>query len=461
MLRGTTSSPEQVPYQPIVEALRDGLPLLSAVDVVPIWLAAVAALVPELAMRRTDLPILPTIDAMRERSRLLEGLAAVIQGLSRQRPLLVVFEDLQWAGEATLLAFEYLARRVAACPALILATYRNEGGDGTRSVQQLRRKLQLENVAGHLSLGGLSSDAICDLARSLPTLAGDAEAIGAHVHAVCGGNPLFALELLRESAESGAREASSRFLQAMIEVRTSRVSQNARKIGEVASVIGSTFDADLLREISGLPEDAVLDGVSELLGRNLVREVGRVHFAFTFSHQLIASAIYDEIEPQRRAHWHRRVAVTIEQTLRRPGRNRRKSGVSLRQSRRKGESRGVLSRHGAAQLRYFRKPRSTCQRYPRARACSRFRTAARIAGSARTNSGSPGRSRCTTGRHRRTRGSRSGRRCAHGCPVEAGSVGARAGRTHGRISLLGRFCGPGARRERSRARSCGSPRYSA
>ncbi|HZZ64879.1 MAG TPA: AAA family ATPase [Candidatus Baltobacteraceae bacterium] len=312
VLRGTTSSPEQVPYQPIVEALRDALPLLTMVDVRPIWLAAVAALVPELALRRTDLPPLPALDAARERSRLLEGLAAVVQGLSRQRPLLVIFEDLQWAGEATLSALEYFARRVAAFPALVVATYRNEAGDAARTVQPLRRKLQLENVANHISLGGLTSAAICDLARSIAALGEDAEAIGAHVHAVSGGNPLFAVELLRESAESGVRETSSRFLRAMIEVRTSRVSENARKVGEVASVIGATFDADLLREISGLPEDAVLDGVSELLGRNLVREVGRVHFAFAFTHQLIASAIYQDIEPQRRSQWHRRVAAAIE-----------------------------------------------------------------------------------------------------------------------------------------------------
>ncbi len=312
VLRGTTSSPEQVPYQPVVEALRDALPLLAVADVRPVWLASVAALVPELALRRSDLPVLAVIDAARERSRLLESLAAVLQGLSRQRPLLLILEDLQWAGEATLTSFEYLARRVAAFPALILATYRNEGDDATRTVQPLRRKLQLENVADHVSLGGLSNEAVCNLARSLPELAGDAETVGAHVHAVSGGNPLFAVELLRESAESGIRETSSRFLQAMIAVRTNRVSQTAREIGEVASVIGATFDADLIREISGLPEDTVLDGVRELLGRNLVREVGRVHFAFAFSHHLVASAMYEQIEPARRPRWHRRVAVAIE-----------------------------------------------------------------------------------------------------------------------------------------------------
>jgi predicted ATPase len=301
-----------VPYQPIVEALRDALPLLGTADVRPIWLATVAAIVPELALRRSDLPALPAIDSARERSRLLEGLAAVVQGLAQKRPLLIVLEDLHWAGEATLSALEYLARRVAALPALILATYRNEGTEAAAGVQPLRRKLQLENLSGHLSLGGLSTDAVCNLAESIPTLAADAGNIGTHIHAVSGGNALFAIELLRESAETGVQQASSRILHTMIEARTSRASENARRIAEIASVVGATFDADLLHEISGLPEDAVLDALAELLGSNFVREIGRVHFAFAFSHQLIASTIYDEIEPSRRAQWHRRVAAAIE-----------------------------------------------------------------------------------------------------------------------------------------------------
>ena len=312
IVRGTTSSPEQVPYQPLVEALRDALPLLASIDVRPIWLAAVAAVVPELALRRTDLPALPAIDAARERARLFEGLAAVVQGLSHERPLLVVLEDLQWSGEATLLAIEYLARRAAALPVLIVATYRNEHGEVARAVQPLRRKLQLENLADHISLGALSSADVCELANSIPALAEDAEAIGTHVHAVSGGNPLFAVELLRESAETGMRDASSRFLQAMIEVRTRHASEKARKIAEIASVIGTAFDADVLHEVSGLPEDVVLDALGELLARNLVREVGRVHFAFAFSHQLIADTVYAGIDAQRLAQWHRRVAGTLE-----------------------------------------------------------------------------------------------------------------------------------------------------
>ena len=98
----------------------------------------------------------------------------------------------------------------------------------------------------------------------------------------------------------------------MIAARTARMGEPARKVAEIASVAGASVDVDLLREVSGLPEDVVLDAVSELLERRLLREVGRVRFAFVFGHQLIASAIYEEVEEQRRMQLHRRTALAIE-----------------------------------------------------------------------------------------------------------------------------------------------------
>ncbi|MBV9972054.1 MAG: tetratricopeptide repeat protein, partial [Candidatus Eremiobacteraeota bacterium] len=226
--------------------------------------------------------------------------------------MLVVFEDLQWAGEATSASLEYLARRLRSTPALLLATYRDEEDAITRTVQPLRRKLQLENVAHHISLGGLSIEAVCDLARNVPVLAPSADAVGLRAHAVSGGNPLFAAELLRESAESGIHDVSSRFLQAIIESRTARISETARKVAHAASVIGATFDSEVLRDVTALPEHAVSEGIAELVARNFVRQIGSVNFAFAFAHELIASTIYERIDASNRIEWHRRVAEAIE-----------------------------------------------------------------------------------------------------------------------------------------------------
>jgi DNA-binding SARP family transcriptional activator/tetratricopeptide (TPR) repeat protein len=312
VLRGWTTSPEPAPYAALVQALRDALPLLQALDIRPIWLAVLAVLVPELALIADDLPPVPPLDPPRERLRLFEALASVLNGLARQRPILLVVEDIHWAGEATLGALEYLARRSAAMPALIVATYRSDARDAQPGLATLRRRLQLQHLSQHLTLGGLGPSAIGELAHAIPELREQAADVGREIHAVSGGNPLFAGELLRERAERGPRETVSSGLGSTLAARVGRLSENAAHIAQIAGVAGATFEVDLIRDVCGWNENSVLDAVQELLERNLVREVGHARFAFAFTHALIEATIYETIEGGRRRSWHERVALSIE-----------------------------------------------------------------------------------------------------------------------------------------------------
>jgi len=312
VLRGATSSPEATPYAAIVDALRDALPLLNALDVRPIWLAALAILVPELALGRDDLPTLAPLGPERERLRLFEAMTAVFAALARQRPMLLLIEDVHWAGDATLAALEYLARRSAGMPALIVATYRSTSGELSRELGAMRRRLQLENVSQHLQVGGLDVAAIVQLARELTPIRDSADDVGRDVHALSGGNPLFAAELLRERAESGTLEVTSRGLSSVIEARLARLPETTMVVARVASAIGATFEIDIVTDACGWDETTVLDALGILLERQIARETGRTRFAFAFTHALIATTIYGAIEPEKARLIRARVAESIE-----------------------------------------------------------------------------------------------------------------------------------------------------
>ncbi len=117
---------EAAPYEAITEALRSALPLVAALEIEPLWLAAVASLVPELRTRVPNLPTLVTLDPERERARLFESLARCLEGLAQPRPLLLLLDDLHWAGAATFAWLEFVASRLAQLPALMIGTYREE-----------------------------------------------------------------------------------------------------------------------------------------------------------------------------------------------------------------------------------------------------------------------------------------------------------------------------------------------
>ena len=128
VLYGGTSSPERFPYQAVLDALAGASSLIAACGVEPTWLREVGELLPELKM------LLPTAEAQRaqpseldperRRMRLFEAVARVIETLATSRPLVLVAEDVHWAGPATLELLGYLVSRLMESHVLVVVTYR-------------------------------------------------------------------------------------------------------------------------------------------------------------------------------------------------------------------------------------------------------------------------------------------------------------------------------------------------
>ena len=312
VLRGSTSPGEPAPYQAISEVLRDAVPMFASLDIEPIWLSATSVLVPEVATRYNLHPP-PPLDPEREQQRLFEALAKTFEALAKQRPLLVVLEDLHWAGASSLAAIEYLARRAASQSVLLETTYRSEAVSAGDPFAALRRRFASENLAGHIALSGLSLEEVSELVQVVPGLPEDRSTLSRGIAQTSGGNPLFACELIRNRIEAPLSSEIPQGISGSILIRAERLSASGRLLVEIASVIGQRFEVEYVREVSGYDENAVLDGLSELLDRRMIREAAVGRFEFVFTHHLVQQTIYDGIEDHKRIWWHRRVAGVLEQ----------------------------------------------------------------------------------------------------------------------------------------------------
>jgi DNA-binding SARP family transcriptional activator len=312
VLRGSTSPGEPAPYQAISEVLRDAVPMFASLDIEPIWLSATSVLVPEVAMRH-KLPPPPPLDPEREQQRLFEALARTFDALAQQRPLLVVLEDLHWAGASSLAAIEHIARRAATQSLLVVLTYRSEAVAAGDRIATLRRRLASESLAAHIALSGLSLEEVDELVQFAPGLPEDRSTFSRGIAQTSGGNPLFAGELIRHRIEAPSSSDIPAGISASILARAARLSASGRLLVEIASVVGLSFEVEHVREVSGYDENAVFDSLSELLDRRMIREAAVGQFEFVFSHHLVQQTIYDEIEHRRRVWWHRRVAGVLEQ----------------------------------------------------------------------------------------------------------------------------------------------------
>ena len=122
-----------------------------------------------------------------DRDRLLAALRAELDW--RDRPTILVIEDVHWADDATLDVLRFLVRRIASLPAVLVLTYRDDELGRGHPLHGLLGLVSRIEQARRLPLRRLSAGAVRTL--SLGTVVSASE-----LHALTAGNPFFVSELL-------------------------------------------------------------------------------------------------------------------------------------------------------------------------------------------------------------------------------------------------------------------------
>ncbi|HEX3368736.1 MAG TPA: AAA family ATPase [Candidatus Cybelea sp.] len=318
-LYGATGFPEAFPYQCLVDALREQLPLVAATDIGATWFSALAGVLPELAQRVGPLPELPTIGFGDQRRRLFEALGRAFTALARPRPLLVVLEDLHWANQITFDALAFLLQRISGARILMLATFRDNEALARHPLRQLAREATLEGSAVSLSISPFDGEAVERIVRISGTPWGEGVAtFAATLHRRSNGNPLFLTQLLEAPSPEQAVPAT---VASLVEARVGALSAQTQAVAEVAALAGQRFSAELVRDVTGYGDAVVERALDELLDRRLVQETaGRGMLPYAFGHQLVQEAIAAMAEPARLHERSRRLARALRELY--PERNR-------------------------------------------------------------------------------------------------------------------------------------------
>lgn len=305
------------PYQPLVQALRSALEVHAAfVNVQPYWLAESSRLLPELRDLYPGLLPLPGGEPAEARARLLEALCQLVLGLAAgSRAMLLCLEDLHWTDGATLDWLADLGRRLRGQRLLVLCTYRSEEGV---ALSELRRSLTRLNVLSELKLEGLDQADVLELVQHVAgRLPGD-ELLAVRLHRTSGGNPFFILETLRALIESGTLRGDVSDLQDLplpdtvreaVAARVQRLDPKARQLIEAGAVLGLTFDFELVRLTAGRREMEAMDGLDELVARQLLLEWSP---GYCFQHEITQRAVAAGLSPMRRQLLHRRAGQALE-----------------------------------------------------------------------------------------------------------------------------------------------------
>ena len=115
------------PYHPVIEQIEQAARIVRP-DALRRALgenaAEVAKLMPELRRLYPDIPEPVTLPAEQERRFALHGVTAFVERAAAVQPILLVFENLHWADESTLLLLRHLVQHLAKSSVLLFGTYR-------------------------------------------------------------------------------------------------------------------------------------------------------------------------------------------------------------------------------------------------------------------------------------------------------------------------------------------------
>lgn len=222
------------------------------------------------------------------------ALFAVFLAELRQRPSLVIVEDVHWADEATLDLLKYLSRRVASAPALVVLTYRDDELGVRHPLRALLGDLAASNVVVRLPLTPLSVGAV-------RTLLGERRLDAESLHQQTGGNPFFVTEAI--AAGSGlpptVREA--------VLARAARLSLSGQAVLRAAAVIGPRIEPALLAEVTSAEAYAA----EECLSLGMLVAHGE---ALSFRHELARQTILETMPPTQRLALHRLTLVALRRS---------------------------------------------------------------------------------------------------------------------------------------------------
>jgi DNA-binding SARP family transcriptional activator len=305
---GATGSPETMPYQAFIEALRTALPFVASIKLEKVWLAVLASLLPELSTQFADVSAPARIEPENEQPRLFEALTRGFVALARARPLLIVLEDLHWAKDATVASLSFLAHRIALAPILVVATFRDNETIGRHPLRRFRNEATIEGVAKHLQLRPLSIEEVELLTSRLTTTA---QGSAAELYQASEGSPLLLGQLLEDRVDLRPDRPST--IASVIAQRLDRLSPDARRAAEIAALIGPRFSREVVRDVGGWDGAAFGMVLDELIDRRVVREAtGRGALDYTFVHQLVCDVAADTAPASRAADRHRRIARSLE-----------------------------------------------------------------------------------------------------------------------------------------------------
>jgi predicted ATPase len=255
------------------------------------------------------------LEPQQRRHRTLEALTAQVEALSRQKPVLMIFEDAHWTDPTSLETFSRVIDRVRSIPVLLIVTFRPEFEPpwiGRPYVTALTlNRLAQRNIEAMID--GVVGN------KFIPA------SVREDIMERTDGIPLFVEEMTKAVLEAGSEEEAQRTaaavpptafavpasLHASLMARLDRVG-SAKEVAQVGAAIGREFSHDLIAAVIEKAEPEMSSALDRLIEAGLLfRQGAPPHANYLFKHALVQDAAYGTLLRESRRALHGRIADAL------------------------------------------------------------------------------------------------------------------------------------------------------
>lgn len=261
------------------------------------------------------------LSAPLQRARTLKLLLEIPPAVARQRPVLLLVEDLHWADPSTLEFLNGCVNRHEWSNVFVVATARPE----------FKAPWLAHPDVTVRDLGGLDKEAAEALVRQALDGRTLPSSVLQQIVQRADGVPLFIEETTRAIVESNVlHDAGDRYelsgplpptlvpvsLQDALMARVDRL-ESAKPVVQLGATIGREFDYELLCAVSGDDESGLREHLDRAVSSGLLQQHGTVPKAtFVFKHALVQDTAYLSLLRKTREQYHHRIADVIESQFR-------------------------------------------------------------------------------------------------------------------------------------------------
>ena len=320
VLGGACPSTFASPYEPFVApvavlrtAMGEGMLPLAGPSPDKKSLARTVALLDTVAGER------PAGDASRR--DLLDAVVVALRSAAAVEPLVLLLDDVHWAGETAWDLLSYLVEHTADARLLLVAAQRTAGSDRTdHLVNHVAGLYRLDGVR-RVDLPPLATEDVEEfLVKDAKVPEPLARTVAVELHDRTGGNAYFMRELAQTLGARGplgfVRPGGHTppSVQDAVEARLGMLDLGARATVEIAAVIGDVVDIDLLVAAGGVTPDEVLGHLDAALDAHLLEPAAGPGgtAAVRFRHAIAREAVLGGLRSVRRTGLHLRVARALE-----------------------------------------------------------------------------------------------------------------------------------------------------